>query len=201
MTIRAQGLFLSTMAFVLLGMRFAVPALYGDVSDVGPYTTLLMSTPVLLLSVLGIVTGGLAIIFDPFGAQPQEIRKTLPTARGQTTTLSSEAQVATAQIDKLVTRFHDLPDDAVPMDARIEYDAIVDKHLPGLRSAHHDARSMVAAGTKDAEALDHDFAQSLNRLSASLVRLLDNCGENARGRFEVEQRFIEMRHPGEGLSV
>ena len=109
MPIRAQGLFLSTMAFVLLAMRFAVPALYGDVSDVGPYTALLMSTPVLILSILGIVTGGLALIFDPFGAPPQEIRQTLPTARGQAPVLNSEAQVATAQIDKLVARFRDLP--------------------------------------------------------------------------------------------
>ncbi|WP_085811299.1 hypothetical protein [Sphingomonas sp. TZW2008] len=201
MTIRAQGHFLSTIAFVLLAMRFAVPAVYGDVSDVGPCTTLLMSTPVLILSVLGIITGGLAMIFDPFGAQPQKIRQTLPPARGQAPALNSEAQVATAQIDKLVARFHDLPEDAVPMDVRIECDAIVDKHLPGLRSAHHDARSTVAAGSDDAEVLDHDFAQSLNRLSATLIRLLDNCGENARGRFEVEQRFIEMRHPDEGLSV
>lgn len=201
MTIRAQGLFLSTMAFVLLAMRFAVPALYGDVSDVGPYTSLLMSTPVLILSVLGIVTGGLALILDPFGATPQKTREALSTARGQAPVLNSEAQVATAQVDKLVARFRDLPGDAVPMDARIEYDAIVDKHLPSLRSAHHDARSTVAVGSDDADALDHDFAQSLNRLSASLVRLLDDCGEDARGRFEVEQRFIEMRHPGEGLSV
>ena len=141
------------------------------------------------------------MILDPIGAVMMETQKGLAASRGQAPVLNSEAQVAAATLDKLGARFRDLPDDAVPVDAQIEYDAIVDKHLPGTFAAHHDARLTVAAGSADANTLDHAFAQSLDRRSTSVDRLLDSCGANAHARFKVERRFIEMRHLGGELSV
>lgn len=204
MNIRALGFLLAVMSLAVNVLRLALPALYGDVSDVGPYTTLLMSPGLLAASILMMAIGGMAVIFGT--GEPIGTAVTSPPRRGNRTTaqpllLTAEAQTAAISLNERLTRFRSLPADTVSAEASIEFDAIVAKHLPHLRAAHDGARLTVPDGSTEAEALDHDYAQSLDRLTATVDRLVNDCSGAARDRFAVEQRFIEMRHPDGSLSI
>lgn len=111
--------------------------------------------------------------------------------------LSAPAIAATDRVTAALDRLRSMPADTFTAEARTEYEAIRDKHLPGLRSAHSKARAAFPADSREAATLDADLAGSLDLISGKLDELIEDCGDEARTGFDVERRFVQLRHPSE----
>jgi len=71
-------------------------------------------------------------------------------------------------------------------------DALVERHLPRLMSAHADA---VRSNPGDRAVLDDRLGHGLDVIRNVLDQSLDGQGDEARHAFLAEVRFLEMRHP------
>ena len=77
-----------------------------------------------------------------------------------------------------------------PGGARI--DALVERHLPRLLSAHADA---VRLSPSDRTRLDDELAHGLGVVKKALEQSMDEASDAARNQLLTEVRFLEMRHP------
>lgn len=118
-------------------------------------------------------------------------------AKVATLPMTETARAAEARLNGLIAQFRSMPENMVSPESSVEFERIESKHLPDLMEAHRQARAATRPTSHKADALDADYAGSLDRLSAKLARLIEGCEALGRERLEVQSRFIEARHPDE----
>jgi len=118
-------------------------------------------------------------------------------AKVATLPMTETARAAEARLNGLIAQFRSMPENMVSAESSVEFERIESKHLPDLMAAHRQARATTTPTSHKADALDADYAGSMDRLSAKLARLIEGCEALGRERLEVQSRFIEARHPGE----
>ncbi len=197
---------------MILASNIVVTLFGADPMPIGPGVagaelaelTALIGAPILrLVGVLCLSTGGLSYMsgigprFHDLFDDPHPL---LPTAEQRTGTKQkpSYSQVARAASDRVETalgRLRSMPVETFSPEAWLDYEAIRDKHLPGLRAAHATARAAFPADGPDALLIDADLANSLDLIAGTLDALVADCGDEARSGFAVERRFVELRHP------
>lgn len=114
---------------------------------------------------------------------------------GTTITLSPEVLDLRKRIDASMTRISRLPDETVPVEAKVDLEQMRSSHIPDLETAHRKARAVYADAGPQATALDTDLAVSLELIASRLDELLDECGREAQSQFATQRRFVELRHP------
>lgn len=108
--------------------------------------------------------------------------------------MSEAARSAALRISRLLSRFHAMPARIVPDDVSIEFEGIEVRHLPGLTKAHTEARAAVSPSSPESDAIDAEYAVSLETLGNSIERLVKRCEAVGRERLAEQARFIETRH-------
>lgn len=155
-----------------------------------------------VIAIMMIALGGMVRVFG-IGAPPGEADAEEAATRLPRTTptlpMTEAAREAARRLDGLMARFRAMPQEIIPAEAAVEFERLQGSHLPDLTTAHGDARAAVSATSPEADELDAEYATSLDRLSATLERLIDDCEEVGRGRLAVQSRFIELRHPDDVL--
>ncbi|WP_242121386.1 hypothetical protein [Sphingomonas lacusdianchii] len=205
------GLILILMGMMLLGTQFLMNFMGDPIIDAqGPSVTShaqrlidQMTSPVFrVLAVIMIGLGGMAWLFGlgaPIGNADAEEAAPRPPRRTPMLPMTQAARDAARRLDGLMARFRAMPQQLIPAEATVEFERLQASHLPDLTAAHRDARATVSVTSPEADALDAEYATSLDRLSTTLERLIDDCEEMGRGRLAVQSRFIELRHPDDVL--
>lgn len=109
--------------------------------------------------------------------------------------MSELARSAEGRLNSLMAQFRSIPEDMVLAEAAVEFERIESSHVPDLQQAHRDSRATVPAKSAKSDALDAGYADSLDRVSDALARLIEGCEAVGRERLEIQSRFIEARHP------
>lgn len=201
-----------TFGFMIVLANLTIGVIFGDPTpiaaglaqpEVFQATDLILSPLVRLLGILSMLIGGCCYAFgidplfpravtDPDQAPDNDRARRRSDARAA---YSPVAAAASDRVDLALARLRSMPADTFSPEARLEYEAIRDKHLPSLRAAHTTARAAFPADGPDAAAIDADLAGSLTLLAGKLEELIEHCGEEARSGLAVERRFVELRHP------
>ncbi len=108
--------------------------------------------------------------------------------------MNEAASRATCRISGLLSRLHAMPAHLIPQEAAIEFERIESSHLVDLTTAHREARAVLANETAKADAVDAEYARSVDHLSDALEALIAQCEAVSRDRLAVQRRFIDVRH-------
>ncbi|WP_132910753.1 hypothetical protein [Sphingomonas sp. BK235] len=108
--------------------------------------------------------------------------------------LNTDARMAEARLSRVIARINAMPAD-LREEASIELGGIEERHLPALRNAHRKARATVSPASPQAEALDNNYAASIDRMSATLEELAARSEELGRERLAWQTLVIEERFP------
>lgn len=201
-----------TFGFMIVLANLTIGVIFGDPTpiagglaqpEVFQVTALILSPLVRLLGILSMLIGGCCYAFGIDPLFPRDVTSPYPTSaddRAQRRSnerpfYSPSAEAASDRVDLALTRLRSMPADTFSPEARLEYEAIRDKHLPSLRAAHTTARAAFPATGTDAATIDADLAGSLILLAGKLEELIEHCGQEARSSFAIERRFVELRHP------
>lgn len=109
--------------------------------------------------------------------------------------LSAEVVAVRQRISTSIIKLRAMPADTVPMETRVDLDAIRNGHLPDLERAHRTARRVYPDNGPESRALDGDLAASLELIAGRLDEMIEECGREARNDFATQRRFVELRHP------
>ena len=173
------------------------------IDSLAQFTDLLTSPTIRMLGICSIIAGGWSYmmgygpLFPVGSAEPDAKSSTAPAKSIRKPILSPVAKIASDRASAALGRLRSMPSDTFTAEALTEYEAIRDKHLPDLRSAHSKARAAFPADSQEAATLDDDLAGSLDLISDKLDELIADCGDEARTGFDVARRFVELRHPSD----
>ena len=157
----------------------------------------LLKGPLIDISCVLMVIGGCLIAVFAGGGSD---RTRMPAGEAKTPRalplqMSELAQSAEGRLNSLMAQFRSIPEDMVLAEAAVEFERIESSHVPDLQQAHRDSRATVPAKSAKSDALDAGYADSLDRVSDALARLIEGCEAVGRERLEIQSRFIEARHP------